>query len=191
MAPTKRFKFNSKSESGGSDDSFEKPSEEVKRKVAKRNNSQESKVEPSSSSSPSSPVPKEANDADKTDVTQKNPEVEKPQTNILDMNTQCLLEMLRRMGLSELCTMAEVNVQLKRLAVDVFAVNHRNVSLTSLADPTTGKYTLTKVRQLLYNFGHLIHTLTIDETSLDDREQYAKLLQLVHKYCVETVEKGK
>lgn len=73
----------------------------------------------------------------------------------------------------------------------VFTGKHRNVSLTLLADPSTGKYTLAKVRQLLYNFGHLIGTLTIDEKSLDDNEQFGKLLTLVHKYCMETVEKSK
>lgn len=73
----------------------------------------------------------------------------------------------------------------------VFTGKHRNVSLTLLADPGTGKYTLAKVRQLLYNFGHLIGTLTIDEKSLDDNEQFGKLLTLVHKYCMETVERSK
>lgn len=71
MAPAKRPKLDRTAKSRSLNDSLvEKPSDVVKRKVAKRNNSQKLKVEPSSSSS-SSLVPKQANDAGKNDVTQK------------------------------------------------------------------------------------------------------------------------
>lgn len=116
MAPAKRLKTDSPIESGSSNDLLvEPPSEEVpKRKIARRSNSQESKVEPASSS-----LPKEANDANKNEVTQKKAKVEKPQTNMLDMNDHSLYEMMHRMDLRELCTMAEVSVQLKETAQEV------------------------------------------------------------------------
>lgn len=125
MASAKRLKTDLPIESGSSNDSLvEPPSEdEPKRKIAKRTNSQESKVEPPTpapaSSSSSSSSPEAVNDAHKKEATQKEPEVEKPQTNMLDMNDHALLEMMRRMGLRELCTMAEVSVQLRETAQQV------------------------------------------------------------------------
>lgn len=195
MAPSKkRLKPEPAAESSNSNDSLvEQPSEKVKRKIATRKNSPESKVEPSSSSSSSPPppsLPKEAIGAGQKDDTQKNPEVKKPQTNLLDMPAHCVNEILCRMGLRELCTMAEVSIQFKLDAQRIFTAKHRDVSLKLLADPVSGKYTLSKVRQMMYNFGHLINTLTIDDNGLDDLEQYGKLLGLVHKYCFETIEKG-
>lgn len=119
MASSKRLKTDSSIESGSSNDPLiESPSEEApKRKIPKRTNSQESKVDPPTSASSSSP--KEPNDADKDDATQKKADVEKPQTNMLDMNDQALREMLDRMDLPELCITAEVSVQLKEIAQEV------------------------------------------------------------------------
>lgn len=173
--------------SSPNDASVEPSSKDVKRKIAKRNNSKELKPEPSSpsSSSSSSSLPKEA---DEKDATLTAPKVKESSLQMLDMNDLCLLEMLRRMDLRELCSMAEVNVRLKDFAQKVFATKHRTVSLSSLADPIDGKYTLSKVRQLLYNFGQHIKSLTIDESRLNDREQYGKLLLLVRKYVLETVD---
>lgn len=195
---SKRSKLDPKCESSNPNDALVEPppSKDVKRMIAKRNDSKE--LEPSSSASSSS-SPKKADETavkvaddvvDKKDATEKVPEVEQPPstTKMLDMNAHCVLEIMRCMSLRELCSMAEVNVQLKEVAQQVFAVNHRNVALTSLADPINGKYTLPKVRQLLYNFGNMIKSLTINESGLDDREQYGKLLTLVRKYCYETVD---
>lgn len=180
----KRSKSDPTSESSSpSDAPVESPSKDVKRKIAKRSNSKELKTEPASSST-TTQSQKEATEADKKDA-----KVETPSTNMMDMNDHCLFEMMSRMGLRELCSMAEVSVPLKGFAQQVFTLNHSHVSLTSLADPQDGKYTLSKVRQLLYNFGPYIKSLTIDESSLNDREVYGKLLQLVRKYCLDTLDK--
>lgn len=129
MAPAKRLKTDLPIESGSSNDaSVESPSEvEPKRKIAKRNNSVESKVEPSSSSS-SPPQVATANDADEKEATQNKPEAENPQTNMLDMNDHALFEMMDRMGLPELCTMAEVSVHLKETAQEVLFHPHFSLS---------------------------------------------------------------
>lgn len=169
---SKRSKRSVQSESSSPNDASKSSStaenqRNVKRKIAKRTTSSPS---PSSSS-------KKISTADSTPM------------NFLDLNNHCLLEIMSRMELRQLCTMAETNVRLKELAQQFFATKYRtNVSLSSLIEPTTGKYALTKVRQLLHNFGHMIGSLTIDDNELADRELFPKLLSLVRKYCFQTVD---
>lgn len=164
--------------------------EDVKRKVAKPKSSVEEQVEPSSSSIASKDTvkPQSPEETDEKDVKPMVTAAETKPTNLLDINNHCLFEILERMDLRDLCSIAEVCVHLKILAQNTFLKKYRMVSLSSLTDPITGKSSLAKVRQLLYNFGPLITSLTIDEDGLINREQYGKLLALVRKYCFETIE---
>lgn len=107
---------------------------------------------------------------------------------ILNLNVYVLRDIFDHLNLSDLCSIAEVCVDFRELARDIFAVKHQNVSLTSLADVLGGSYTLLKVRQLLYNFGDLIKTLSIDYTRLNNLADYEKVMQLVGKYTFGHVE---
>lgn len=113
---------------------------------------------------------------------------------MMDMNDHCLLEIMERMELRDLCTMAEVCVRLKKLAQKFFATKYRQMSLTQLADPINGKCTMSKIRQLLYNFGPLIKSLTFDYKILHrmnkDKTSQEEILvfAFVRKYCFDTID---
>lgn len=112
----------------------------------------------------------------------------------MDMNDHCLLEIMERLELRDLCTMAEVCVRLKKLAQKFFASKYRQMSLTQLADPINGKCTMSKIRQLLYNFGYLIKSLTFDYKILHrmnaDKTSQEEILvfAFVRKYCFDTID---
>lgn len=153
----------------------------VKRKIPK----------PKASQAPA-PTPKEETKgpAPESPKTKHAPEesAEPSPTELIDLNEQCMLEVLQRLKLSGLCSMAEVCVYLREVAQKFFAIKHRKVSLTSLADTPDGKYSVFKVRQLLYNFGHLISSLTIDFGQIEDRDDVCKVLTMVRKYCLDTID---
>lgn len=113
---------------------------------------------------------------------------------MMDINDHCLLEMMERMNLESLCTVAEVCVRLKKLAQRFFATEYRKMSLTQLADPSNGKCKMSKIRQLLYNFGHLIKSLTIDYKVLNRRkadktsQEEVLVFAFVRKYCFATID---
>lgn len=113
---------------------------------------------------------------------------------MMDMNDHCLLEIMERMELRDLCTMAETCVRLKKLAQKFFATKYRQMSLTQLADPINGKCTMSKIRQLLYNFGPLIKCLTFDYKILHrmntDKTSQEEILvfAFVRKYCFDTID---
>lgn len=113
---------------------------------------------------------------------------------LMDLNDHCLLEMMERMNLCDLCTCAELCVRLKKLAQRFFITKYRKMSLTQLADSTTGKCTMSKIRQLLYNFGHLIKSLTIDYKVLNRRkadktsQEEVLVFAFVRKYCFATID---
>lgn len=135
--------------------------------------------------------------ADADDVTHQTEREDKPNSDeleMLDMNDHCLLELLERLHLCDLCIMAEVCVRLKKLAQRIFHSKYRNMCLTQLADPNTGKCTMAKIRQLLYNFGHLIKSLTIDYKVLKRRkpdktsQEEVLVFAFVRKYCFATID---
>lgn len=105
----------------------------------------------------------------------------------LDLDDFCQTNILAELSLNDLGAMAEVCVKHKEIAQHFFAGNHRNCSLSSLVEAPGEKFTLLQARRLLYNFGHLITTLTINLDMLADRNSVGKLLTLISKYCVETL----
>lgn len=110
---------------------------------------------------------------------------------MMDMNNDCLFEMMERMELRDLCTMAEVCVRLKKLAQQFFVIKYRQLSLTQLADTSTGHCTLQKICRLFYHFGHLIKSLTIDyKIFLNDDDGSCNVIWVfscVRKYCFDTI----
>lgn len=111
-----------------------------------------------------------------------------PSTNITDLVDDCLFEVMDQLDLHDLCSIAEVCTQFRNIAQEVFVQNHRNVSFTQLAQPN-GQYKLTKVRQLLSNFGRFIANLTFDVDRLEGgRRGYTKVLKLVRKYTFQTID---
>lgn len=114
--------------------------------------------------------------------------VNKEPVTVMDLNDDCNFEFLDRMSLTDLCSMAEVCTHFKALAQRLFALKYSNVALSSLANEEGGKYTLKQVRGLLQNFGHLIKVLTVDLTKLDNGEHVQKLLILIRRYCMATID---
>lgn len=130
----------------------------------------------------------------KTGAKRKTRKINTGPLKLMDMNDHCLLEIMERMELRDLCTMAECCVRLKRLAQQFFTSKYRQMSLTQLADPINGKCTMSKIRQLLYNFGHLIKSLTFDYKILHrmnaDKTGQEEILvfAFVRKYCFDTID---
>lgn len=113
-------------------------------------------------------------------TTEAGPNDDQPEEQIY-MNDDCVREVMDFLNLFDLCTMAEVCVQFKRVAMQTFAAKFRDVSLMSLIEPN-GFYKLAKVRQLLYNYGHLIRNLIVDVNGLANRnDNYPKMLNLIRK----------
>lgn len=113
----------------------------------------------------------------------------KPSTKITDLNEQCILEIMQRMQLADICTLSEVNVRFKELAQKYVRIKHHQLNVSLLVHTPDGKFSLQKLRQLLYNFGHLISTLTIDLSELHESDDCAKLFSLIRKYCFHTIDK--
>lgn len=107
---------------------------------------------------------------------------------LLNLNEECLLETLQRLTLTDLGAMAETCKHLKAVARKYFGIKHRTLALSSLVSKAGGKYTAKQVRQLLYNFGDLIKSLTVDTSLLDNPEHLTKLMSFIRKYCVSTVD---
>lgn len=141
------------------------------------------------SASTSNPVDENANVKRKVPKAKAEMKAKAKPLQFTELNAECVLEIMQRMTLDDICTLAEVCIRFKEIAQKFFTVKHGKVSLSSLAKTPDGKFSLLKVRQLLYNFGNLISWLTIDLNQLDDPEDCAKLLSLIRKYCFTTIDK--
>lgn len=116
------------------------------------------------------------------------PKVESPGTaTFFDLDNLCQLMVLDELSVNDLGAMAEVCVKFKEIAQSYFATKYRNFDMAQLVDPGTGKYTLVHVRRLLYNFGHLISSLKINVDLLNERIGLSKMLDMIRKYCMETI----
>lgn len=107
--------------------------------------------------------------------------------NYLDLDDQCQFMVLDHLSLNDLSAMAEVCVKYKEIAQSYFVQKHHNLNLASLVEVENGKFTLLQLRRLLYNFGHLISSLTINLDLLNERDGIGKLLTLVSKYSISTL----
>lgn len=114
-------------------------------------------------------------------------------SHFLTLDDDCILTMLEKMSLADLCTMAEVSVRLRELAQLCFRLKNRNLDMKLLTDGER-KISMNQARILLGNFGHLIITLHVSAEDLvfngpgyDRPESARKLFCLIRKYC--TLEK--
>lgn len=135
---------------------------------------------------PSSPTVASAS-IDIDERKRKVPKAKVASANFLDLDDQCQFAVLDQLSLNDLSTMAEVCVKCKEIVQSFFVGKHRNVNLASLVETENGKFTLLQIRRLLYNFGHLISSLTINLNLLNDRDGIGKLLTLVSKYSISTL----
>lgn len=167
---TKRLKLDRKCKAVRSDDLPRKPS----RNTVKRKNAAANKTANQSMSTES-------------DVSSEI----KPKM-LTDLNVSCLLDIIGQLDLTDLCTMAEVCVDLKKVAVKAFSIKYRKLlRLQSLVIPNaqTGTYqtcTLVKILRFFYHFGHFVRYLTIQFNQLGSM-RYDKLLLLIRKYCSPTI----
>lgn len=103
---------------------------------------------------------------------------------LTDLNESCLLDVMSYLDMDDLGAMAEVCVRLKAVAQTAFPIMFGvKIRAESLTIPNDCISTLVKARRLLYNFGHLIPSLTTHVTLW-----YKKLFKLIRKYCAETIE---
>lgn len=124
----------------------------------------------------------------------KNSTVHAKHLELSDLNDYCILEVLERLPLADLCNMAEVSVRMKNLSQFWFQVKHRHVNTESLTT-SRKKIHLTQIRSLMYNFGPMITTLRVSRKHFDfDDTQYdspgngqLKLLKLIGKYSSPTI----
>lgn len=110
------------------------------------------------------------------------------QSTFLDLDDECQTKILAELSLNDLGAFAESSRKYQEIAQRFFASKYRNCSLSALVETPGEKFTLKQARRLLYNFGHLIATLNINLDLLDDRNGVGKLLTLVSKYSVETLD---
>lgn len=122
------------------------------------------------------------------DRRRKVPKAKEAPPKFLDLDDYCQLEILKQLSLNDLSAMAEVCAQYKDIVQNFFITKYRNLNLASLVETENGKFTLPQLRRLLYNFGHLITSLTINLDMLNDRSGSTKLLGLLSKYCIPTID---
>lgn len=152
------------------------------KRAKKSDTKTESDVEPKPGpSSPSSAA------ASVDERKRKVPKAKIASANFLDVDDHSQFAILDQLSLNDLCAMAEVCVKYKEIAQSHFMLKYRNLNLASLIETENGKFTLLQVRRLLYNFGHLISSLTINLALLNDRDGIGKLLTLVSKYSISTL----
>lgn len=98
--------------------------------------------------------------------------------NLMDLNDFVLLELIGKLPVADLITMAEVNQRMKMLAEDVFQTKHRNLRMSSVGRP----WRLTKLRQLLYNFAAHLNEFVVDADGISQPWKYPKMIQLMIKH---------
>lgn len=112
----------------------------------------------------------------------------------MNINDDCILEILERLPLTDLCNMAEVSVRLKQLTEFVFRLKYRklNIKLLALNDE---RIEMKQARSLFTNFGHLIQSLHIsrklfmfDLPTHNPFNGQIRLLRLIRKYCLESLD---
>lgn len=110
------------------------------------------------------------------------------QLELAELNDDCLLNLMQCLTLNDLCSLASTCSHLKQLSQKVFTTKHRTLNLDSLIETEGGHFTVPQVQRLLHNFGHLISSLTINVRQIDDREKISKLIWLLRKYCIGTLD---
>lgn len=107
------------------------------------------------------------------------------------LNDNCILYVLERLPLADLCTVAEVSVRLKELAQYTFRLRYHNkeLNLSALANGQD-KISMKQVRSLFYNFGQYINWLHVSRKQFEFdsplRRPFLgqqKLFHLIGKYC--------
>lgn len=68
----------------------------------------------------------------------------------------------------------------------MFAIKYRTLNFDVLIGDN-GRISVPLIQRLLHHFGHLILSLTIDTNRTDDREKLSKLIWLLRKYCIYTL----
>lgn len=119
------------------------------------------------------------------DMTSSALEIDRRNRHISISKSEC--DALELMPLDAICVVSDSSPEFKEIAAKFFAVKYRELQLSSLADPKTGKFTLVKVQRLLRHFGHLIWSLALNLEQLDGRDSCADLLALVRNHCSQTL----
>lgn len=106
------------------------------------------------------------------------------------MNDNCILYILERLDLADLCSAAEVSVRLKELAQLAFRIKYgTELNLRLLANGNE-KITMKQARSLFYNFGQFIKSLHVSRKQFEFDSPLQrpflgqqKLFHLISKYC--------
>lgn len=79
---------------------------------------------------------------------------------LMAMNDHCILEIMERQSLKDLCAMAETSHRLKELAQYLFRLKYKNLNLNRMVN-NDDRIEMKQARSLFANFGHLIESLQI------------------------------
>lgn len=101
-------------------------------------------------------------------------------TNMLDMNDDCLYEILNHLNCMELCVVDQTCIRLRKIARNLFRVKHSAIDLTQ--QPNASKLSLAYVKHLFVHFGSEIQKLKINANSFHSSERSA-ILELLFRNC--------
>lgn len=104
-------------------------------------------------------------------------------TNLMDVNDDCLIEILSKLSINDLCSVAETCVRLRKCAGHVFSKSLMNEVWSSL-----DWNTLQQARRYLVIFGPCMSTLETNGIR-DDMKAFNRRLDLLLRYCDGTLEK--
>lgn len=96
---------------------------------------------------------------------------------LMDCDDLVLLEILRKLQINDLITMADVNKRFKMLSEHIFSSRHRNFVMSSVGRP----WKLTKLSMVLYHFAEYLNQLIVDADDLDNPSKYPKMMKLLVK----------
>lgn len=105
-----------------------------------------------------------------------------------DFPNELILILFEKLDLYSLFAVAEVCIRFENLAIVTFCKKIPKIlSSDMICDPDTGKFSASKVRQLLYNFGYMLEEVTVDCDNVCSRNDFFKSLHLIGNYCVDVL----
>lgn len=112
----------------------------------------------------------------------------------MNLNDHCILEILERLPLADLCSMAETCVRVKQLCELIFRLKYRHFNMELLARDNN-KIRIKQAQNLFSNFGHLIQSLNVSRKlfafDLPLRNPFSgqrRLLKLIQNHCLSSLE---
>lgn len=115
--------------------------------------------------------------------------------NILDLNDDCLREVFGALELSDLCSVADVSLRFRRIALDAFKVsNYKKLDLHALCcvEEEPAKR-LQRIERVVCHFGAFVESMDANGTHQGGLHQINdnRIVELISRYCSTSLTKLK